>query len=851
MGTEEQIKANPIRLNSLRARYLTVSIILAATVITSAFLADRFVDNVGSQSTTNMEGRNQLLHISRLIRNSVWEAEFALQAHALTPTPDLVLEVRLKIDKAIYQANYLKSIPWIHRDRRNESIDSLIRGFSQFKSEAGALMEIRGNYELLFPAMKIMVDEMLPLNTAFYTAAALAMEEYDPTIDKSTLEIHRYFSEVNYLWSRIISIFRVYAANRTGIFGEPEKSLLTQSANLDIFYSVLLQQLNYLIQLRNEDILNLQASESALLMLNVAKKWYQLFLKVKQINTADNWRVDVKIVRSKISPLLSNIRENLLTLDKQIERSVEKDVVDWAQVAQSITQSFWTLAIVALAFIVIGYLSFSHSVLRPIALVANALKAESLGKSGEIYLPKVRTSETQDLIRAFSEMRKQVHERQAQLEFHALHDTLTGLPNRKLLVNQLELEIKHSQLSGQPLALLIMDLNRFKEINDTLGHHVGDEVLKQVGIRLVNLMNQNTLVARLGGDEFAFLVANMEHEQQAEMVAEQTLKTLEQIVTVDHYKLYVGASVGIAYYPEHGKDVNTLIQRADVAMYEAKKTSTGYAIYDIDRDQYSVGRLALIRYLRTAIDEGALELHYQPKADVATGEVLGVEALLRWVHPEIGMVPTDKIVEIAEHTGLIKPLTQWVLNTAIRQCAQWIRMGLNIRVAVNLSARNFQDPDLIDEISASLKEWQVPPFFLELEITESAMMADPVRATEILRKLDAMGIHLAVDDFGTGFSSLAYLKRLPVDELKIHKSFVVNMAQDENDIVIVRSTIDLAHNLGLKVVAEGVQDEKTWEMLEELGCDTIQGYFLSYPLQADELQTWLKNNYLHRHHAQA
>jgi diguanylate cyclase (GGDEF)-like protein len=471
-------------------------------------------------------------------------------------------------------------------------------------------------------------------------------------------------------------------------------------------------------------------------------------------------------------------------------------------------------------------------------MVAQALNAECKGEK-QILLPKVKTTETLHLITAFSEMRKQVHERQVLLEYQALHDSLTGLPNRTYLLKCLIHDIQQAAEHNQRVALLLLALDRFKEINDTLGHHVGDQVLKNAGKLLLNFMSEHCAVARLGGDEFAFVLNNVADEKQIFELTDKILQVLEKIDAVEDYRIYIGGSIGIAYYPDHGQDAHSLIQRADVAMYDAKSNRSRYAIYDINQDQYSITRLSLVRDLRTAIDAKQLELHFQPKSDVATGMIVGAEALLRWEHPDLGYVPTEKIIQIAEQTGLIKPLTQWVIDAAIRQCAKWLEKGVDIGLSVNLSARNLHDPELSQYIQACLQNWKVPSHRLELEVTESIMMADPMRAIQILSELDAMGIRIAVDDFGTGFSSLAYLKRLPVDTLKIHQSFVMEMASNDNDRTIVRSTIDLAHNLGLEVVAEGVQDHATLKLLEQLGCDMAQGFCLSRPLSAPAFNEWL------------
>lgn len=428
---------------------------------------------------------------------------------------------------------------------------------------------------------------------------------------------------------------------------------------------------------------------------------------------------------------------------------------------------------------------------------------------------------------------------EAVIEHQALHDMLTGLPNRALLRDRLQHAIRVATRQNTYLSLLVMDLDRFKDINDTLGHHVGDLVLQQVGARLQQILRPSDTVARLGGDEFAVLLP-VTDATYANHVAQKIILALKKVFELGRHSLYVGGSLGIAVYPEHGQDAETLIQHADVAMYLAKRSNSGCSFYDARQDRYSVTRLALEKDLHDAIDNNALELYYQPLLCLRTKRIIGVEALLRWKHPQRGMIPPDEMIPIAEQTGLIKPLTMWVLNTAMHQCETWRQQGFHLKVAVNLSVWNLQDPTLVDALKAIFATWNIPPSCLELEITESAMMADPDHALEVLSELNNMGIHLAVDDFGTGFSSLAYLKKLPVHSLKIDKSFVIGMAREENDITIVRSTIELAHNLGLSVVAEGVENQEVLDLLARHGCDVAQGYYLGRPMPLNDVTRYLE-----------
>jgi diguanylate cyclase (GGDEF)-like protein len=421
----------------------------------------------------------------------------------------------------------------------------------------------------------------------------------------------------------------------------------------------------------------------------------------------------------------------------------------------------------------------------------------------------------------------------------ALHDALTGLPNRVLYRTRTQHALQIAGRAGTGVAVMLLDLDRFKEINDTLGHHYGDEVLRQVGERLSGLLREEDTVARLGGDEFAILLRSVETPAAGVAVAAAVRRAVAEHFDVAGVRLELGASVGIASYPEHGQDVDVLMQRADVAMYQAKEGRTGVERYVPELDGNSVQRLALAGDLRTALEREEFILHYQPKVDLRTNVVTGAEVLLRWAHPVHGWVPPDDFIPLAEHTGLIVPLTNYVFDHALRQMGAWRGQGLDIGVAVNLSARTLIERDLPDRIEAMCRRWAVPTSRLVLEITESMVVADPARALPILARLHELGVEIAVDDFGTGFSSMDYLKRLPVKEVKIDRSFVTTMVTDARDAAIVRCTIDLARSLGLRVVAEGVETPDVRARLTTLGCDQAQGYSYSRALPAAEFTAWL------------
>ncbi len=425
------------------------------------------------------------------------------------------------------------------------------------------------------------------------------------------------------------------------------------------------------------------------------------------------------------------------------------------------------------------------------------------------------------------------------LRHQALHDALTGLPNRALLGDRLAAGVRGVARHRTPLALLLIDLDRFKDVNDTLGHHHGDLLLRQVGARMGALLRATDTVARLGGDEFAVVLPGAD-SATGTVVAAKIATALAAPFAVEGRDLTIGASIGIAVCPEHGVDAETLLRRADVAMYAAKGRGGGHAVYDTTGDGHTLTRLELERDLRVAVAEGGLVLQYQPIVEVSSGAVQGVEALARWPHPTHGFVPPDQFIPLAEGMGLIGALTDWVLDTAIRQGRVWRDAGYALAVAVNVSATTLLDPRLPATIERLLRVHGVAGSALRLEVTESAVMADPARAGLVLARLAATGLGISVDDYGTGCSSLAYLKRLPIDELKIDRAFVRHLVMDEADRTIVASTIGLGHSLGLRVIAEGVEDQATWEALAALGCDAVQGYHLGRPMPAAGVDAWVR-----------
>jgi diguanylate cyclase (GGDEF)-like protein/PAS domain S-box-containing protein len=425
------------------------------------------------------------------------------------------------------------------------------------------------------------------------------------------------------------------------------------------------------------------------------------------------------------------------------------------------------------------------------------------------------------------------------LRRQALYDSLTGLPNRRLLDEELHRTLSAGPLPGETIALLVMDLDQFKEVNDALGHHVGDNLLRSIGERLTAELD-HALVARLGGDEFAVVLAGLADEEEAVGVAERIRKTLAEPFLIEDVRLQSNASIGIALYPDHARDVATLIQRADVAMYMAKRGGSGIAVYSAENDRSSVERLTLIGDLPDAAASQQFVLHYQPCIDLRTGLPVRVEALIRWQHPRLGLLGPEQFVELAELSGAIQPMTRWVIDEGLRAADVWRAGGHDLGLALNLSVRNLYDPELVAHLEDALERHSLPPSALVLELTETELMDDPSLAREVFTAIGQLGISTSIDDFGTGYSSLTYLRDLPLQEVKVDRSFVGGMHRRSDEFTIVRSMIDLGHNLGLEVVAEGVEHEDDLQLLRRLGCDYAQGFHFSRPLALDDLLVWLE-----------
>ncbi len=751
---------------------------------------------------------------------------------------------RQELDKNLQHAqtklNLIQRDP-LYRQLQLESMTSeLSQMLIRLDKESHTLFKIRMSIGQQYPALNISDSEMNPLSEEILTAINLTLMEYMENPSR-LFNNHEYalLNEAQASWLHTISEYRLYLMNRIGSLDSEFVNAQINSvhAHLEHFRKII----NKLNTLNNQGSFDFQGSELIQQLPRLVNQWETALKKITSINTSEEWRQDNKLLIRTIIPLIDAINNHLKVIDHRVKIKYQSVLEN--KTTASTKQNYILIGIILLflIYIIISIKLLQHFIIRPIASIASTMKDEAYHHSG-FHMPNItRTRETQDLIDAFSEMSHQVFKRQDELEYQAMHDALTSLPNRTLLHQRLDYHLLISSREKQNLIFMMLDLNRFKEINDTLGHHIGDNLLVQVGERISNILRSVDTVARLGGDEFAVLLPNT-NRKQASIVANSIGRSLEKPFSVNDYELQISASIGIAEFPADGKDSHTLMQHADVAMYISKREKSGFHYYSAVEDSHSVGRLSLSTDLKTAIENNQLKLHFQPKYDMLNQQIIGAEALLRWQHPESGPISPETIVDLAEEMGLINELSHWVIENAIQFCSTHTQEHPDCTISINLSVHNLRDPELLSKINHWLVEYNLPSSRLCFEITESAMMTNPEKSIQVLNKLHKLGIRLSVDDFGTGFSSLTYLKLLPVSELKIDKSFVMDMLHDESDRLIVHSTIELSHNLGLSVVAEGVENQQCWDILKTMGCDAAQGYHMSKPLSENNFSALLKSS---------
>ncbi|MDH5361290.1 MAG: diguanylate cyclase, partial [Gammaproteobacteria bacterium] len=634
-----------------------------AVVLISSYVAYQTAHRLQSETGSKLARHHQASEITRQIRVGMLSAYTYIDAYLLEPIhTEYQLHALEALKKAGDSANQLLDYESLNPQLYQEKTRLLIKWLNDLSYRSRILFEVRSNASRQYPSLEVGATVMQPNRDAFNNAVALALYEIDAEgLKKTAPDIYHDFIQARFLWTQVLSNFRLYMANRVGSFNE--QSLPRQEQAIKTMYLELRRQLETLQAYEKNDKLGFQTAEALSEMKRTSRNWFSGFEIVRGIHHSDRWRMDSKIMKEEIVPVVNEMSGLLFELEKIINASITQDVEELGRKSTHQINLFMWAGVVVLLYLLLNYWSTSRLVFRPIDTIVKALRLQAAGKNTEL-LPTVRSYETAALFDAFREMSNRVQIRQEALEYQALHDSLTTLPNRVLLQDRMEQQIENSKRTNSKVTLMIIDLDRFKEINDTLGHQIGDQLLIKLGQRLQSQLRINDTVARLGGDEYAVVLPDSDC-QQARVICKKLMGSIGEAFEIGKLQLYVNMSVGIACYPDHGDDVHTLIRHADVAMYVAKHNKLGCDVYDPDKDNNSLYRLNLHNDMRVALDEDQLQLYYQPVIDMKQGSVTGVECLLRWEHPVHGWLSPEYIVELSEHTGLINPLTYWVLGKAL------------------------------------------------------------------------------------------------------------------------------------------------------------------------------------------
>jgi diguanylate cyclase (GGDEF)-like protein len=817
----------PAIVYSLRQRYLLASTIIVVLIFAFAWLAQSYVSNNSRQYRQNIEVRHQASQYIGQLRDEILHIEKGMDTFMWDPSALHREAVHHDIDRALHYFDLLRRHNWISLNKMEGELADFVLDLKALHSILDRVMDMRQQGGST-PALSDQTSVGTHRTSQHFIASAEELRRISPMIEPqltATLD----------LWQQMQQLFEAQLRNPPDTQQSGQRTASQQEVMAHYLeIETLLKGLTSTSHITSSSQRRQLLGE----MMTALELWHLGYEEHKLNLDGNKLHGDIAYLKHIVEPQFAHLWEYVKKLETSIDNFSQQEAIALGEVAGKVALAVWLICFFGLAVITFAYLYFQAKVLKPIATVATILKQDASGEH-TTALPQVNNLETMHLVKAYKEMHQQVQDRQQALEHIAMHDSLTALPNRYHLMEHLRRLCETSKRKHAVFAVLMLGLDRFKEINDTLGQNTGDAILKEYGKRLQFLLHDSDTTARFSGDEFALLLPNANRDK-AFHVARKICAEMEQPIDIDGLSLSISCSIGIALYPENGEEKDELTRCANIAMSIAKQHKIGIALYEKRLDTSSVERISMAGRLRQAINTNEFHLCYQPQFAVHNGELSGMEVLCRWDSPEHGTISPEEFIPVAEYTGQIHAITEWVVTTTLQQAAEWRAKGLDCGIlSINVSVFNLHAPNFYTMLETQLQRWDFPATKLMLEITETAMMADPQHAIKTLGRLHQLGLKISIDDYGTGFSSLTYLKQLPVDELKIDKSFIMDMTTNENDAIIVRSTIDLAHNLGLKVVAEGVDTLEKRELLEILGCDYIQGFHLGKPLTAPFTETLL------------
>jgi diguanylate cyclase (GGDEF)-like protein len=823
-------------LDSYRGRYTYLALLVGVVLVAFALVGWSLVKHSTETQISNITSRTMASAVLADAQTQLNFIENSVQGILIDPRKgerDDISHGLMQLEKIL--SNLVEALKRLPRGNSDVAL-ALLVDHQQLQRKIRDLIRVRRDVQAWFPAMKLILDEMYPYNQRVLGNLQLLQHEIK-SADDAQIELLWELLSMQRLWLGMTGEFRLMIANRFGIFlakltsdpGDRYETILSYSVRFN----------NHIVRFRehfNPSNPNFIVTDALAGVEEDYRAWMFDFNQVRKVMQKDTWRQDLNFMRDQVTPQFIGMRQKLSVIDLNLDTQSSEDITQLTKTAKRLSVSILSMVVMGLLMLILTYLFIKKNLLQPIADTAHALKQEASGSLETVSQPASNLKETRDLVEAFSEMRRQVHNRQSHLDHMVHHDALTQLPNRVLFRDRLAHALEIALRGDVMVGLMFLDLDRFKQVNDSLGHLVGDELLKVIAERLTSLMRSSDTVARLSGDEFAILIEGISSREDLEPLAEKILKTVKMPITIANNELRVSASIGIAVAPHDDISVEYLLRDADAAMYEAKRQGrSAYRFFSGEMTRRASESLILENEIRQAVEAGQFLYHFQPIVEAQTGRLFCFEALLRWQHPERGLLDPEVFLAVLDETGLINTLFEPMLVHAIAfQQEQSKRQKEAVAISINLSARLLNDPTFCRGLLESLVSGAIPLGSLILEITEDTLTQELAEADVFLQQAKALGARIALDDFGIGQASLSHLRQFPFDMLKIDRDFVKNVIVDNYDASLVTAMIQLAHAFKIDVVAEGVESEAQLAYLQQQGCDYIQGYLVGIPQHAEE-----------------
>lgn len=820
-------------LDSYRGRYGYISLIASLALMTVAYVGWTQFSLTAESQITSITQRTHVDSLLVKVQTSLTLLENQLQRIVIEPRPNDIAAATHTYEELDHHLVDLAAL----QDYISSADAQLLLGDSRkLQQEIRNLLAVRQEVSRWFPAMRLLQEEMYPSNQAVLSGLQTLSQEAETGLSaEQRLVVMAGINDLRGSWHGMVEQMHHFIAFRLGILTAGiESDAPDYLANIKEFSRLVTHHQMVLRQLHSEVSFGLNVEERLTELESHTRRWVSASEQVHQLMESAVWRHDLQLMRERLTPLLTGMRQRLSQFDQQLDRESVNDIRRLTETAESLSNAIFSIALMGMLMILAAYLYINRNLLKPIAQTAHALKEEARGAI-DVRPPPAHLRETSDLVDAFNQMRRQVHQRQRYLDHVAHHDSLTELPNRILFRDRLEHALAIALRGETQIGLMFLDLDEFKQVNDSLGHLVGDELLRTVAERLVSLVRSSDTVARLGGDEFAILVEGITQREDMTLLAQKILKVVEQPMTLDGQELRISVSIGMATAPHDDVSAEYLIRDADAAMYEAKRQGrAAYCFFEGEMTSKATEALQLENQVRQAAERQQYTFHFQPVIDSESGELFCFEALMRWDHPTRGFVYPREFLSALDQTGLITSVMPSLIEQAVEFQRQQLRLyQRKVAIALNLSVRLLNDTAFRKQLLEHLIAQDFLPDSLVIEITEDILMHDLVEADVFLQQAKTLGARVALDDFGTGQSSLSHLRQFPFDFLKIDREFIRNADNDANDASLVKAIVQLAHAFGIQVIAEGVENESQLRFLRSLSCDYLQGYLIGVPSHAE------------------